>query len=226
MCWTPVWAAARPGALKRGQGGAVACRRSAATRSLRALLEAGAAVGPISTDGYTPASLAASNQHTDCLVALKEFGGPIELQNEAGEALPVVARKAAEAETKKEEEEEAKPAEPLTAEQEAEAASLKAEGNKAFGTKDYPTAIDAYTKALALTPTPELLSNRSVCYLSSGSPDEALDDARRAKALRPSWPKPFFREGKALMVLKRFQEAAEAFWDGFKLDDANFEMKK
>ena len=56
--------------------------------------------------------------------------------------------------------------EPAAHDAEAEANRLKADGNTAFKRKDYASAIDAYSQAIALTPDSHLLySNRSAAYL-------------------------------------------------------------
>jgi hypothetical protein len=49
-------------------------------------------------------------------------------------------------------------------------------------------------------------SNRSVCQLSLGNPQEALSDAQRACELRPNWEKGSFRKGAALEALGQLQQ--------------------
>lgn len=47
-----------------------------------------------------------------------------------------------------------------------------------------------------------LFSNRSLCWIRLGQADHALADARACKALRPDWPKAYYREGAALRLLQ------------------------
>lgn len=49
---------------------------------------------------------------------------------------------------------------------------------------------------------PVLLSNRSVCWMRLGQPEQALTDARSARELDPTWSKPCYREGAALRQLQ------------------------
>jgi tetratricopeptide (TPR) repeat protein len=47
-----------------------------------------------------------------------------------------------------------------------------------------------------------LFSNRSLCWLRLGDGEHALLDAQQCKAMRPQWPKAWYREGAALSLLK------------------------
>lgn len=47
-----------------------------------------------------------------------------------------------------------------------------------------------------------LLSNRSLCWVRLGQAEHALADARACKALKPDWPKAYYREGAALRLLQ------------------------
>nr|AAK00971.1 putative stress-inducible protein [Oryza sativa Japonica Group] len=82
-----------------------------------------------------------------------------------------------------------------------------------------------FTTAIQLDPTDATLhSNRSFCYLKSGEAREALVDAKTCIGLKPDWPKGYYRKGAALMSLKEYKEACDAFMDGVKLDPASGEM--
>src|SRR5664279_1249871 len=48
------------------------------------------------------------------------------------------------------------------------AAKLKAAGNTAYGSKDYPKAIDLYGKAILCKPDPIFYSNRAACFNALG----------------------------------------------------------
>ncbi|XP_072971321.1 uncharacterized protein [Typha angustifolia] len=101
----------------------------------------------------------------------------------------------------------------------------KSSGDAAFKLKDYQRAIDAYTQAIELDPNEAIfLSNRSLCHIRLGNADQALSDAKACRELRPDWPKACYREGTALSMLQRFDEAANAFYEGVKLDPENKEL--
>ncbi|KAK7337915.1 hypothetical protein VNO77_18506 [Canavalia gladiata] len=105
------------------------------------------------------------------------------------------------------------------------AAEAKSRGDEAFKSKDYHMAIDSYTQAIDLDPADAtLLSNRSLCWIRLGQAEHALADAKACRALRPDWPKACYREGAALRVLQKFDEAANAFYEGVKLDPENREL--
>ncbi|XP_056168521.1 uncharacterized protein LOC130134578 [Syzygium oleosum] len=44
------------------------------------------------------------------------------------------------------------------------------------------------------------------------------------KAFKPDWPKAWYREGAALRLLQRFEEAANSFYEAMKLDPENEEL--
>uniref|UniRef100_A0A0D9VXF3 Uncharacterized protein n=1 Tax=Leersia perrieri TaxID=77586 RepID=A0A0D9VXF3_9ORYZ len=104
-------------------------------------------------------------------------------------------------------------------------AELKSFGAKAVERKDYAGASKFYSEAIQLDPADATLhSNRSLCYLKSGEAREALLDAKTCIRLRPDWPKGYYRKGAALMSLKEYKEACDAFMDGVKLDPASAEL--
>ncbi|KAF0924190.1 hypothetical protein E2562_008487 [Oryza meyeriana var. granulata] len=101
----------------------------------------------------------------------------------------------------------------------------KSRGDDAFRNKDYLVAVDAYTQAIELNPNDATLhSNRSLCWLRAGQAERALEDARACRALRPDWAKACYREGAALRLLQRFDEAANAFYEGVQLEPENSEL--
>jgi len=101
----------------------------------------------------------------------------------------------------------------------------KLRGDEAFKKKDYLTAVDAYTQAIDLDPNNAiLLSNRSLCWIRLGQAEQALADAKACRAMCPDWPKACYREGVALRLLQCFDEAANAFYEGVKLDPENKEL--
>ncbi|CAL4926677.1 unnamed protein product [Urochloa decumbens] len=104
---------------------------------------------------------------------------------------------------------------------------LKLDGDKAVGRKDYLTASKLYTEAIELDPNDSTLySNRSLCYLQIGEANKALHDANTCIKMRPEWLKGYYRKGVALMLLKEYKEACDAFLAGLKLEPANAEMER
>lgn len=101
----------------------------------------------------------------------------------------------------------------------------KSRGDEAFKKKNYVLAVDAYTQALDLDPNnASLFSNRSLCWMRLGQPEQALADAKVVRALRPDWAKGCYREGSALRLLEHFEEAANVFYEGVKLDPDSKEL--
>nr|XP_029119504.1 uncharacterized protein LOC105042167 isoform X1 [Elaeis guineensis] len=113
----------------------------------------------------------------------------------------------------------------VTPEAKKKSLEAKARGEDAFKRKDYQMAVDAYTQAIDLDPNEAtLLSNRSLCWIRLGQGECALADAKACRTRRPDWPKACYREGAALRLLQRFDEAANAFYEGVKLDPENKEL--
>ncbi|CAN6809440.1 unnamed protein product [Brassica oleracea] len=113
----------------------------------------------------------------------------------------------------------------VSPEAKAKAAEAKARGQDAFYRKDYQIAIDAYTQAIDFDPTDHtFFSNRSLCWLLLGQGEHALSDAKACRELKPDWPKACFREGAALRLLQRFDEAANAFYEGVLLSPESKEL--
>ncbi|KAL9379189.1 hypothetical protein Peur_027671 [Populus x canadensis] len=107
------------------------------------------------------------------------------------------------------------------------AAEAKSRGDDAFKRNEYLTAVNDYAQAIDLDPTnAAVLSNRSLCWIRLGQPDQALADAKACRKLKPDWPKAWYREGAALRLLQRFDEAANSFYEGVKLDPENKELVK
>ncbi|KAL8206427.1 UNVERIFIED_CONTAM: hypothetical protein K2H54_002963, partial [Gekko kuhli] len=99
-------------------------------------------------------------------------------------------------------------------------------GNETAKHGGYWEAVLLFTEAVKLNPREyRLFGNRSFCYEKLHCYPEALHDAQVALHLQPGWPKGLFRQGKALMGLKQYAEAARSFeellrMDGFRGDAA------
>ncbi|XVF57219.1 hypothetical protein PTKIN_Ptkin06aG0186900 [Pterospermum kingtungense] len=113
----------------------------------------------------------------------------------------------------------------VTPETKKKVAEAKSRGDEAFKRKDFHMAVDAYTQAIDLDPTDATLhSNRSLCWIRLGQAEHALTDAKACRAIKPDWPKACYREGAALRLLQKYDDAANAFYEGVKLDPENKEL--
>ncbi|KAF9886441.1 Hsp90 cochaperone [Aspergillus nanangensis] len=100
--------------------------------------------------------------------------------------------------------------------------ALKAEGNKAFSAKDYPTAVDKFTEAIAIEPANHILfSNRSAVYNAQGEYQKALDDADKATEIKPDWSKGWSRKGAAYRGLGDLLAAHDAYEEALKIEPGN-----
>ncbi|GJN23735.1 hypothetical protein PR202_gb11411 [Eleusine coracana subsp. coracana] len=105
-------------------------------------------------------------------------------------------------------------------------AELKLDGDKAVGRKDYLAASKLYTEAIGLDPNDATLySNRSLCHVKMGEATKALFDANTCIMMQPEWLKGYYRKGAALMSLKEYKGACDAFLAGMKLDPNNADME-
>ncbi|EIW52732.1 ADP/ATP carrier receptor, partial [Trametes versicolor FP-101664 SS1] len=95
------------------------------------------------------------------------------------------------------------------------AASLKAKGNSAYQQRKFATAIDYYTRAIAVTPKPEpvFFSNRAACFVNLNPPqhEKVIEDCDQALALDKNYLKALNRRATALEALGRFEEALRDF---------------
>eukprot|EP00980_Cylindrotheca_fusiformis_P009146 scaffold1992_cov113-Cylindrotheca_fusiformis.AAC.11 len=99
--------------------------------------------------------------------------------------------------------------------------------DNAFRCGGFKTAIDEYTKAIALDPEFIVLwSNRSAAHLKNSEKSKALHDARKCLELDPSFVKGHSRLASALHALKRYEQALDSYNDVLKLDPENKPAKK
>ncbi|XP_068183161.1 uncharacterized protein zgc:123010 isoform X2 [Antennarius striatus] len=99
-------------------------------------------------------------------------------------------------------------------------ASLTAEkGIKLVQAGHYTQAVLMFTEAIKCDPKDNrFFGNRSYCYYCLELYPQALADAERSIQLAPDWPKGHFRQGSALMGMKRYGEAEKAMEQVVKLD--------
>ncbi|GJM85042.1 hypothetical protein PR202_ga00770 [Eleusine coracana subsp. coracana] len=106
-------------------------------------------------------------------------------------------------------------------------ADIKLEGSKAYNRKDYANAVKLYSMAANHCPDDATLySNRCLCWLKMGEADRALMDAQICRIKLPNWAKACYLHGSALMLLKDYGKACDAFLDALELDPANGEIQK
>ncbi|KAI1453476.1 hsc70 cochaperone [Annulohypoxylon moriforme] len=101
----------------------------------------------------------------------------------------------------------------------AEAEDLKARGNRAMASKDYPTAIDMYTSALSLHPSNAIyLSNRAAAYSAAKDHASARADAEAAVKVDPKYTKAWSRLGLARFALGDAKGSMEAYKQGIEYE--------
>ncbi|GMM29576.1 Hsp90 cochaperone [Martiniozyma asiatica (nom. inval.)] len=103
----------------------------------------------------------------------------------------------------------------------------KQKGNDAFRLKNFPEAIEHFTKAIELDGSNHVLfSNRSACYASLHKYLDALKDAEKCVQINPSWAKGYNRVAAAEFGLGDFDEAKKAYEEALRLDPANAMAKE
>jgi small glutamine-rich tetratricopeptide repeat-containing protein alpha len=115
----------------------------------------------------------------------------------------------------------------LSEEEEAAAEAAKLEGNKFFSAGKHKQAIDSYSKAITIGGKNKhvYLTNRAASKQSLGDFSGALEDARSAVEIMPSWVKGHLRIGAALQAMGRSGEAEEAYSEALVLDPENQSAK-
>ncbi|XXG67161.1 hypothetical protein AAC387_Pa06g0569 [Persea americana] len=204
------------------------------TEIITCLLKAGADPDFCDEDGLKPIQVAAARGNRGAVEVLFPVTSPTQthpdwtidgiIKDEAAKQQEEI-RSSTEADRPKKMEPQKQDVVKVTPEVKKKSSEAKSVGDDAFKRKDFLVAVDAYTQAIDLDPTDAtLLSNRSLCWIRLGQADHALADAKACRALRPDWPKACYREGAALRLLQRFDEAASAFYEGVKLDPENKEL--
>ncbi|XWS38369.1 hypothetical protein CRYUN_Cryun19dG0125400 [Craigia yunnanensis] len=104
-----------------------------------------------------------------------------------------------------------------------ETLTSKKKGDVAFRHKDFRAAVECYTQFIDVGTmvSPTVYARRSLSYLMSGMPQEALSDALQALVVFPIWHVASYLQAAALYALGKEDEAQAALREG-----SGFENKK
>ncbi|OJJ48886.1 hypothetical protein ASPZODRAFT_1341399 [Penicilliopsis zonata CBS 506.65] len=92
------------------------------------------------------------------------------------------------------------------------ATALKVQGNKAFASHDWPTAISFYTQAIEkYDKEPSFFSNRAQAQIKLEAFGFAIADATKALELDPSYVKAYWRRALANTAILNYREALKDF---------------
>ncbi|CAK9141885.1 unnamed protein product [Ilex paraguariensis] len=102
-----------------------------------------------------------------------------------------------------------------------ETLNTKKKGDIAFQHKDFRAAIECYTQFIEVgtTVSPTVFARRSLSYLMSDVPQEALDDSVQAQVISPVWHIASYLQAAALFALGRENEAQIALKEGSVLEE-------
>ncbi|GAB2273921.1 Serine/threonine-protein kinase bsk7 [Dionaea muscipula] len=102
-----------------------------------------------------------------------------------------------------------------------ETLNSKKKGDAAFRQKDFRAAIDCYTLFLDVGTmvSPTVYARRSLAYLLSDMPEEALNDAVQAQVVSPIWHIASYLQAIALFALGKQNEAELALKEGTTLEN-------
>ncbi|EPE09076.1 hsc70 cochaperone [Ophiostoma piceae UAMH 11346] len=97
--------------------------------------------------------------------------------------------------------------------------ALKSKGNAAMAEKNYDSAIDYYTQALAVAPNNAIyLSNRAAAHSANKDHASARTDAEAATTIDPNYTKAWSRLGLAKFALGDAKGAMEAYSQGIEYE--------
>ncbi|XP_028770456.1 serine/threonine-protein kinase BSK3 [Neltuma alba] len=98
--------------------------------------------------------------------------------------------------------------------------NCKKKGDAAFRQKDFRLAIECYTQFIdaGTMISPTVYARRSLCYLISDMPQEALNDAMQAQIISPVWHIASYLQSVALAKIGMESEAQVALKEGTALE--------
>ncbi|GMH29741.1 hypothetical protein Nepgr_031584 [Nepenthes gracilis] len=102
-----------------------------------------------------------------------------------------------------------------------ETLNSKKKGDAAFRQKDFKAAIKCYSQFIdfGTMASPTIYARRSLCYLLSDMPEEALNDALQAQVVYPVWHIASYLQAVALHAMGRENEAQLAMKEGSTLEN-------
>ncbi|XVF51493.1 hypothetical protein PTKIN_Ptkin04bG0189500 [Pterospermum kingtungense] len=101
-----------------------------------------------------------------------------------------------------------------------ETLTSKKKGDVAFRHKDFRAAIECYTQFIDVGTmvSPTIYARRSLSYLISDMPQEALNDALQAQVISPVWHIASYLQAATLFALGKEDEAQAALKEGSELE--------
>ncbi|KAH9787910.1 serine/threonine-protein kinase BSK3 [Citrus sinensis] len=101
-----------------------------------------------------------------------------------------------------------------------ETLNSKKKGDVAFRQKDLKDAIECYTQFIdaGTMVSPTVYARRSLCYLMSDMPQDALNDAMQAQIISPIWHIASYLQAAALSAMGMENEAQVALKEGTTLE--------
>jgi len=95
---------------------------------------------------------------------------------------------------------------------------LKIQGNKYFNASKFESAIDCYSKAIALNPNiPTYYTNRALCYMKMNRFPQAVQDSKAALERDSSLVKGHFYLGSSLLELEKVDDSIKHLQTAFEL---------
>jgi serine/threonine-protein phosphatase 5 len=113
-----------------------------------------------------------------------------------------------------------------SAEEIAKSDAIKTEANAAFAAGDFQQAIELYTNAIDVVPSPALFSNRAFCHIKLEALGSAIMDADEALKLDKRFAKAYYRKGSALAMQGKNKPAKREFMKVCKLQPKNKDAAK
>nr|VDD09990.1 unnamed protein product [Brassica oleracea] len=101
-----------------------------------------------------------------------------------------------------------------------ESLNSKKQGDVAFRSKDYTTAVHCYTQFIdgGTMVSPTVHARRCLSYLMNENAREALTDALQAQVVSPEWPTALYLQAACLFKLGMETDAQQALKDGTTLE--------